>query len=112
MTTPPTLNQGQKAAADAFFDFLLTDDKEFIISGPAGVGKTFLMSYIIDHTMTHYHKVCELMGIKPKYTEVQMTATTNKAADVLGQSVKHSLVYEPTCSERFQDREAVAFPYP
>lgn len=88
MTTPPTLNQGQKAAADAFFDFLLTDDKEFIISGPAGVGKTFLMSYIIDHTMTHYHKVCELMGIKPKYTEVQMTATTNKAADVLGQSVK------------------------
>lgn len=86
MTTTPSLNVGQKAAADAFFDFLLTDDKEFIISGPAGVGKTFLMSYIINETMVHYHKVCELMGMEPQYTEVMMTATTNKAADVLGQA--------------------------
>lgn len=86
MTTKYPLNTGQKAAADAFFDFLLTDDKEFIISGPAGVGKTYLMSYIINETMVHYHKVCELMGMDPKYTEVMMTATTNKAADVLGQA--------------------------
>lgn len=88
MTTtklPP--NAGQKAAADAFFDFLLTDQKEFHISGAAGVGKTFLMSYIIDNTMTQYHKTCDLLGIKPLYTDVVMTATTNKAAAALSTAV-------------------------
>lgn len=87
MTTPtkPSLNAGQRAAADAFFEFLLDEDqKYFIISGPAGVGKTFLMSYIIDHTMEHYQKTCALIDQEVIYTEVQMTATTNKAAEVLG----------------------------
>ena len=90
MTTPPTytLNAGQRAAADAFFEFLLDEDqKYFIISGPAGVGKTYLMGYIIDHTMEHYQKTCALIDQEVIYTEVQMTATTNKAAEVLGQSV-------------------------
>ena len=40
--TPYTLNQGQKAAAEAFFEFLFDpNEKEFIISGPAGTGKTY-----------------------------------------------------------------------
>lgn len=82
------LNQGQKAANEAFFDFLLDPSQNgFIISGPAGVGKTFLMSHIIDTTMDHYNKTCELMGMKPEYTEIWMTATTNKAAEVLSNSV-------------------------
>lgn len=82
-----TLNQGQKVAADAFMEFLMSPDKEFIISGPAGVGKTYLMSHIIDNTMPRYHELCELMGIEPEYTAVVMTATTNKAAEVLSRSV-------------------------
>ena len=78
------LNQGQKHAAEEFFKFLFTENKEFIISGPAGVGKTYLMNYIIDNTMPRYLEMCQLVGIKPEFDSVTMTATTNKAAEVLG----------------------------
>ncbi len=79
------LNQGQKAAADAFFEFLFNDQQNgFIISGAAGVGKTYLMGYIIDETMKRYDEMCQLLGITPEYTGVEMTATTNKAAEQLG----------------------------
>lgn len=80
------LNEGQRAAAEAFFEFLFTESSEFIISGPAGVGKTYLMNYIADVTMPRYLESCKLLGIEPEYTNVHMTATTNKAADVLAQS--------------------------
>lgn len=77
------LNDGQHLAAEAFFNFLFTDKTGFIISGPAGVGKTFLMSHIIDHIIPEYQKTCQLMGIDPEFDSVVMTATTNKAAEVL-----------------------------
>lgn len=82
-----SLNQGQQNAADKFMEFLFSPDKEFIISGPAGVGKTYLMNYIIDTTMPRYEEMCQLIGSKAEYDSVVMTATTNKAADVLSQSV-------------------------
>lgn len=79
-----SLNQGQKEAADAFFEFLFNDEaKEFILSGPAGVGKTYWMGYIIDEIMPRYHELCKLIDETPQYTSVMMTATTNKAAEVL-----------------------------
>ena len=90
-TNPPfagTLNEGQQAAADAFFEFLFTADKEFDIRGAGGVGKTFLMSFLIDKIIPRYVEACQLMGIEPIYKEVAMTATTNKAADVLAQATK------------------------
>ena len=78
------LNQGQKAAADAFFEFLFNpEEKGFILSGPAGVGKTFWMGYIIDTIIPRYQESCKLIGIDPDYDSVTMTATTNKAAEVL-----------------------------
>ena len=77
------LNQDQKRAADEFFKFLFSEGKEFIISGPAGVGKTYLMNYIIDNTMPRYHEMCRMMGLKAEFNSVAMTATTNKAAEVL-----------------------------
>ena len=88
MSDKYNLNAGQRRAADAFLDFLFSPDLEFNIAGPAGVGKTYLMNYIIDNTLPRYFEMCKLIGMKPVYTEVVMTATTNKAADVLGQSVK------------------------
>lgn len=83
VTVQSPLNQGQQAAADGFLSFLFSPDKEMIISGPGGVGKTFLMGYLIDKVMPDYFDACKLMGIEPEYTSVQMTATTNKAAEVL-----------------------------
>ena len=77
------LNAGQQAAADGFFQFLMSEDKELIISGPGGVGKTFLMGHLIDTIMPYYQNTCALMDIPCKYSEVVMTATTNKAAEVL-----------------------------
>jgi GTPase SAR1 family protein len=81
-----TLNKGQQAAADGFFQFLFSDARELIISGPGGVGKTFLMGYLIDDIMPRYEQTCQLMGLHPEYNNVQMTATTNKAVDVLSHS--------------------------
>lgn len=84
--TKPPLNQGQQAAADGFFKFLFDNQKELIISGPGGVGKTFLMGHLIDEIMPQYEQTCLIMGLKPEFTGVEMTATTNKAADVLARS--------------------------
>lgn len=85
-TTTLSLNEGQQAAADGFFQFLFDKDRELIISGPGGVGKTFLMGFLIDEIMPRYQKTCSMMGIPSEYNEVIMTATTNKAAEVLAQA--------------------------
>lgn len=78
------LNEGQSLASDGFFEFLMGPEKELRISGPGGVGKTFLMGHLIDEVLPMYFDACQLVGIEPLYHDVQMTATTNKAAEVLG----------------------------
>lgn len=77
------LNAGQQKAADEFFRFLFSDAKEFDIRGPGGVGKTWLMGHFIDTVLPQYEEQCALMGVSPTITDVEMTATTNKAAEVL-----------------------------
>lgn len=86
MDTPDTLNSGQRKAAEGFYDFLFGSEKELNISGPGGVGKTFLMGKLIDEILPRYFDTCKLMGIPPEYDSVVMTATTNQAAEVLGLS--------------------------
>lgn len=81
--TAKPLNVGQQVAADGFFQFLFSDEKEMIISGPGGVGKTHLMGALIDDILPRYFETCALMGIPAQYDEVKMTATTNKAAEVV-----------------------------
>jgi hypothetical protein len=86
-TTSLPLNPGQEAAAEGFFDFLLDPSaSELRISGPGGTGKTFTMAHMIDEIMPRYHEACDLMGTKALYNEVVMTATTNKAAEVLARA--------------------------
>lgn len=81
-----TLNQGQKDAADALYRWLMNpEDKHIILSGPGGVGKSYLISYLIDELIPRYHKMCDLMNIPPVYTQVNLTAMSNKAAEVLAE---------------------------
>lgn len=77
------LNQDQEAAAAAVFQFLMSDQKETNISGPAGTGKTTLMHHITRTVLKEYEQASKLLGIKPVDFEVVLTATTNKATEVL-----------------------------
>jgi energy-coupling factor transporter ATP-binding protein EcfA2 len=83
-----TLNQGQQAAADGVFQFLFDKEPCLCLSGAGGTGKTTLMSDIIDRVLPEYFKTCKMMGIEPEYDSVVMTATTNKAAEVVAVATK------------------------
>ena len=78
-----TLNEGQQAAEKAVFQFLLSDAKEFCLTGGPGRGKTFMMKHTMDTTMDSYMNGMQLLGLKPTISEMFVTATTNKAAEVL-----------------------------
>lgn len=82
------LNQGQEAASEGFFKFLFEPEKEMILSGPGGVGKTFLISHMIDQIMPRYYETCSLLGFDSEYTGVNMTSTTNKASEVLAEATQ------------------------
>lgn len=81
-----TLNADQEKAAQAFYQFLFSDQKEFSISGPAGTGKTFLMKHLITTTLKEYYSAAELLRVNAPRYEVVLAATTNKAAEVLSQA--------------------------
>jgi exodeoxyribonuclease V len=80
------LNPDQEAAAQAFYNFLFTDQKEFSISGPAGTGKTFLMQHLLTQTLQEYKNTCKLLDLPWNIYTPFLTATTNKAAEVLSQA--------------------------
>lgn len=82
-----TLTEDQQKASDAFFGFLMGDAKTFVLSGGAGVGKTFLMGHICKSVMQDYETACALLGIDKQYDTLAFTATTNKAAEVLEDSL-------------------------
>ena len=87
---PPVsgLTPDQQAGADAFFRFLMDpSSKTFVLSGGAGVGKTFLMSHLVRTVMQQYADACSLLGIQEAYDTLVFTATTNKAGEVLEQSL-------------------------
>lgn len=86
--TTVVFTDDQQAGADAYFDFLFSDAKTFVISGGAGVGKTFLMSKLCSDTMKEYQDACKLLGQTSVYDQLTFTATTNKAAEVLEQTLK------------------------
>lgn len=77
------LTNDQTLAANAFLKFLFSDSKIFVISGSAGVGKTFLMGYLSNKIMRAYEDGCKIRDTPQIYQYVTFTATTNKAAEVL-----------------------------
>lgn len=78
-----TLNSDQEAAATAFTAFMLSPARELVISGAAGVGKTTLLRHLMQ--LKDPSLMCSLLGKKP-ISNWALTATTNKAAEVLGQA--------------------------
>lgn len=80
------LNADQQAAVQQIFQFLFSPEKEFMVSGPAGTGKTHLMKFVMRHTLQNYEDACALLGVKARKFEIELTATTNKAAAVLASS--------------------------
>lgn len=81
------LTKDQQKGADAFFQFLFSPAKTFVLSGGAGVGKTYLMAHLKNNMHKRYHDACALLGEPVKYKDVVFTATTNKAAEVLEKAV-------------------------
>lgn len=76
------LSPSQQAVVDAFPGFLLSADKEMVISGPAGTGKTFLVQYLTKMAPAQ-QKLVQLLDPNIQPRTFTYTATTNKAAEVL-----------------------------
>ena len=84
MTQEINLTEDQQNAISAFASFLYSDDPEMVISGPAGVGKTTVLRHLMD--AEPHLKLAKVLGKELPERNWYLTATTNKAADVLGQS--------------------------
>ena len=81
------LSPSQDKACDAFRAFLKDPSKfEFLLSGFAGTGKSFLVTYLIDLVRDEYRLIRLISPTTPP-TNFHFTATTNKAAHVLSDMV-------------------------
>ena len=83
--TSHLLTADQQAVADAFGGFLFSSEKEFVISGPAGVGKTTLLTYLAEPGQ--FNRMADILGQPHPRYDFHFTATTNKAAAVLDAGV-------------------------
>ena len=77
------LTPDQKEAEQKFKSFLVSDQKYFYLFGKAGSGKTFLLRYLLENTLKEYKNCCKILGIKPVFNTVALTAPTHKALTVL-----------------------------
>lgn len=80
---PVKLTQDQQEACDKFLKFLLSEEKEFYLFGSAGCGKTFLIRHFLSDVLNQYRTTCKLFGLSKSSLDIYLTATTNKAAEVL-----------------------------
>ena len=77
------LSNDQQAAADSVLKFLMNGtQKEMVIEGFPGCGKSFLTKYLIDAVRSST-KLINLITNTDGAIEIHCTATTNKAARVL-----------------------------
>jgi len=82
-----TLNQDQDQAVKKFQEFLDSPEKEFLLTGFAGSGKSFLVNYFIK-TIDNYCRLKETLEPETfTWWEVFLTATTNKAAKALQDNI-------------------------
>jgi len=77
------LTVGQANARDAFMQFLLNkDEREFLLLGHSGCGKTYLTKDLIEKAIDQSKFLSHLMGQEGELN-IFLTATTNQAAENL-----------------------------
>lgn len=79
------LTPDQEAALSAFSLFLMDPvETVFVISGYSGCGKSTLVKTLLEH-LPDFMRTARLINPSQPQYEVALTATTNKAAETLGQ---------------------------
>lgn len=91
-TAEITLTADQQSALEAFYRFI-TDPVEtvFVLSGYSGCGKSTLVRTLLD-ALPRFMKTAKLINSSQKEYAVELTATTNKAAENLGRITGQSAV--------------------
>lgn len=83
------LSPDQQIAADDFLDFLRDPDERFmVLEGHSGTGKSFLTSHLLKLAKTQCELLKTLMS-EAEELNFAITATTNKAAKVIGEATGH-----------------------
>lgn len=78
------LTNSQKEAYKRFVNFLIDpNEKNLIIQGSAGTGKSYLTRFLIENGIKNYKSVCQTLDIPARYRNFAITATTNKAVESL-----------------------------
>ena len=81
-----SLSPSQEKARDEFLKFLSDPNQQvFTISGPAGSGKTYLVRHLLDIAYSE-NKLLTLLDSTENELQIYLSATTNKAVDVLSDS--------------------------
>ena len=81
--TQLVLSEDQAKAKSAFVDFLLDpNERVFVLKGYSGTGKSTLTGHLIE-TVPNIFKTARLLDPSFKEYEIDLTATTNKAAENL-----------------------------
>jgi len=84
------LNTGQTKAYEELSNFMIGTEPEICLTGPGGVGKTFLLAEFVAKALDDYEKMCALLSVPCTIDKICFTATTNKATEILGESLKKS----------------------
>lgn len=79
------LNKCQEKALDALLEFCYSQEKYICLSGMPGTGKTYLLNKLASQLDT-INTVLKIAGRTP-FIDIRFTATTNKAAAVLKESL-------------------------
>lgn len=83
--TTVTLTPDQQNALTAFNQFLVDPiESVFVLSGYSGTGKTTLVKTLLDR-IPNYLKAAKLIDPTVRHYDINLTATTNKAAENFGQ---------------------------
>lgn len=78
-----TLTEGQDAAMNAFLEFVVDPiERVFVLSGYAGCGKSTLVRILLDR-IPKIIQTAKLINPDQKNYAIELTATTNKAAESL-----------------------------